>query len=167
MREYTVECITGIHNMIGCDLDVDRLPFHTSERLMDHHFRVFQRISFSFCSSGEYDRTHRCSHADTDSDDIRLHVLHRVIDRETGCDVTTGRIDIESDRSLRIFFREEKELSDHRIRDIRVDRVAEENNPILEETRVYVIGAFLSPDFIDDRRDEEIRESFRLLHTML
>ena len=52
-------------------------------------------------------------------------------------------------------------MRDDGIGNIGIDRITEEDDPILEETRIDIIGSFLSTDLIDDRGDEEIRDDFR------
>ena len=154
--EDFIEDFPSPHDMLCSDLDIDRLSFDPTERLMDQDFRVFQCVAFSFCPTGEDDRSHRCRESDTDRDNIRLDILHRIVDRESSSDMSTRRVHIECDRRLRVFFLEEEKLSDDRIRDGSVDRISEEDDTILEESGVDIIRALLSADFIDDGRDEEV-----------
>ena len=94
----------------------------------------------------------------------RLHVgrdvLHRVVDREAGVDDAAGAVDVERDVAVGVGGLEVQELRDDEVRDLVVDRLAEEDDPLVEQPAVDVERALAAPVLLDDHRDEGHCSSF-------
>jgi hypothetical protein len=105
-------------------------------------------------TGGEQHGGHRCGHPDADRRHGRPHVLHRVVDRETRRHDATRRVDVEADVLLRVLGIEEQELGDDEVRDVILDRVAEEDDPFPEQPRVDVVGTLTAAAGLDDHRNE-------------
>jgi hypothetical protein len=156
ISQNLVEDFTRLDYMVCSNLDIYGLALHTTEWLMDHDLRMFESIAFPLSTASKDNRTHRCSESDTDSDNIWLDILHSIIYSKTSGHMSSRRVHIESDRSLRIYFLEIEELSYNCIGNCSIDSITEEYNTILEETRVYIIRAFLATYLVDDRWDEKV-----------
>jgi hypothetical protein len=83
-------------------------------------------------------------------------MLHSVIDGETSSYMTSGRIDIEGDWSLRISFLKIEKLCYNGVGNRRVNSVTEKDNAIFEESRVNIVSSLLSPNLINNRWNEKI-----------
>ena len=74
--------------------------------------------------------------------DVVLDVLHGVVDREACRDGSPRRIDIQLNILLRVLARKKEKLRDDEVGDVVVDRCAEEDNVVAEQTAVDIVGAF-------------------------
>ena len=83
-----------------------------------------------------------------------MHTVVTVVNGQTGRYGTAGRIDIQTDFLFRVLRFEEKELrADERGHGI-VDLGAEQDDTILEQPGIDVIGAFGAACGFDDDRDK-------------
>ncbi len=69
-------------------------------------------------------------------------------------DDAARRVDVQADVLLRVLGLEEEQLRDDEVRDVVLDRVAQEDDPFLEQARVDVVGALASAGGLDDHRHE-------------
>ncbi len=132
LHEDLVQPITRLQDMPRVNIDFRRLPRCPTEHLMNHHLGIRENKPLPLLPCGEEKRSGGGSHTDTDRLHIRLHELHRVIDRERRCHRSARRIDIHLDILLVILLREEEELCNYIVRHIIIDGAPEENNPVLE-----------------------------------
>ena len=86
--------------------------------------------------------------------DLRLDVLHRVVDREAGRHRAPGRVDVEEDVLLRVLGLEEEELRDDQVRQVVADGRAQDDDAVAEQPRVDVVGALTAAGLLNDDRDE-------------
>ena len=91
--------------------------------------------------------------SETDRGDVRLDVLHRVVDREQPGDVATRRVDVDVDVLIGVLVLEEQELRVHQVGNVVVDVGAQEDDAVLEQARVDVVGTLASVRLLDDHRD--------------
>jgi len=84
--------------------------------------------------------------------DVGPDELHGVVDGQTGRDDAARGIDVEVDVPIGIFRFEEQELRDDEVRDDVVDRLADEDDPILEQPGIDVVGPFPAPALLDHHR---------------
>ncbi len=120
------QLVAHAEDAFGANFDVAGLPFGSAERLMDHHFAVRQSETLAFGSGCQQERAHRCSHADANGRDVRLDILHRIVDRHPCGNRTARTVDVQVDVLLRIFSSQEQQLRDNRIGYGIVDRGTEE-----------------------------------------
>src|SRR4029077_13601291 len=71
-----------------------------------------------------------------------------------GVDDAARGVDVLRDVRLGVGGLEVQELGDDEVRDLVVDRLAEEDDPLVEQAAVDVERAFLAPVGLDDHRDE-------------
>ena len=86
--------------------------------------------------------------------DVRLDELHRVVDRQPRVDAAAGRVDVERDVLFGILALEVQQLRDHEVRDLVVDRRAQEDDALVEQPRVDVELALPARRALDDHRDQ-------------
>ena len=101
--------------------------------------------------------------ADAEGDDIVLDVLHGVVDGEAGGDGAAGRVDVELDVLLWVFAGEEEHLRDDQVGDVVVDRRAEEDDVVAQQTAVDVVGAFAPARLLEHHRYQSHLLSLSLL----
>jgi hypothetical protein len=121
---------------------------------VDHDPAVRQRIALAGGAGREEHRPHRRRLADADRRYRGAQVLDRVVDREPGRDDPARRVDVELDVLLRVLGLEEQQLGDDQVRDVVLDRVAQEDDAVLQEPRVDVEGSLAAGARLDDHGDE-------------
>ena len=84
----------------------------------------------------------------------RRDVLHRVVDREAGVDDAARAVDVQRDVAVGVGGLEVQQLRDDEVRDLVVDRLAEEDDALVEQPAVDVERALAAPVLLDDHRDE-------------
>ncbi len=99
-------------------------------------------------------RRGRLPHADRR--DVRLDVLHRVVDREQRRDVPARRVDVQVDVLVGILGLQVQELRHDEVADGVVDRRPEEHDPLLEQARVDVERALAAAGLLDDDGNEVV-----------
>src|SRR5690606_36597325 len=97
------------------DIDVRRLALEPTERLVDHHPRIGQRVALAGRARGEQERAHAGRLADADGAHVGLDELHGVVDRHARGDDAAGRIDVQADVLLGVFGLEEQHLRDDHV----------------------------------------------------
>ena len=111
---------------------------------MNHHLRVRQGKPFALRAACQKERAHAGSHADTDGGNIRLDILHGIINRKTCGYNAAGAVDIQVDIFLRVLRRKEQQLRHNKACRCIVDLLAKENNPVFQQAGINIIAA-LSP----------------------
>ena len=81
--------------------------------------------------------------------------LHRVIDREPGGHRAARRIDIDADVFLAVFHLQKKQLSDDQVGDVVVNRCADKDDPVFQQTGLDVITPLAPAGLLDHHRDED------------
>src|SRR5581483_1314386 len=155
--EDLLQATLEIDRLASLDLDVGALALETAGHLVDQDLGIRQRRPFSLRARCEKLRAHRHGDADARRRDVRLDELHRVVDGEAGVDVAAGRVDVEVDVLVRVLGLEMDHLGDDEVRDLVVDRGAEEDDPHVEQPRVDVEEALAARGLLDDGRNDEIR----------
>ena len=100
---------------------------------MDHHPSIGQGKPLAFCSGGQEERSHTSSLTEADGIDRGLHILHGVVDSQSGCHTASRRIDVEINVFLRIFRFKKEELRNHQVGKHIVDRGSKENDAVFEK----------------------------------
>src|SRR3954465_10312823 len=148
----------------GLDLDIGALPLEAARDLVDQDLGIRQRSAFSLRAGPEEQSAHRHRDADTRRRDVRFDELNRVVDREPRVDRAARRVDVDVDVLVGILGLQMDHLGDDEVRDLVVDRGAEEDDPLVEQSRVDVEEALASRGLLDDGRDDEIRRRVRRVH---
>jgi len=121
---------------------------------VNHDPAVRQGVALALPTGREEDRCHRRRLTEADRADRRPEVLHRVVDREPGRHDAAGRVDVQADVLLGIFRLEEQQLGDDEVRQVVLDDVADEDDPLLQQPRVDVVGALAAAGGFDDHGHE-------------
>ena len=121
---------------------------------MDHDVGIRQRKALAFRSSAQQHRAHARCHAEAVGRHIAGEKLHRIIDCQPGRDRAAWRVDIKIKVLLSVLHLQEEHLRDDQIRDVIVDRCADENNPVLEQPRIDIVGALSPAGLLDHHRDQ-------------
>ena len=106
-------------------------------------------IALPLGSAGQQNRGHRSGLTHAIGHDVRFHQPHRVENRKTRGNRAAGRIDVQRNILLRILGGQEQHLGDDQVRDVVVDRRAQENNVFLEKARINVESALAARSLFD------------------
>src|SRR5919106_3092314 len=140
--------------LAGCDLDVGRLTLEAARHLVDQDLGVRQRHPLPCRATREDNRAHAHRDADADRLDVGLDELHRVVDGEARVDLAARRVDVDRDVLVRVLRLEMQELGDDEVRDLVVDRRAEEDDPLVQQAGVDVERALAARRLLDHHRDK-------------
>ena len=150
-------------DLLRRDLDVGRRAAEAARALVDHHLRVREHEPLAGGAAGEDQRARRHRHPDRVGLHVRLHELHRVVDREAGIRVAARRVHVEADVGVRILRLEKEQLRDDQVRRGVRDLRAEEHDPLAEQARVDVERALEAPIRLDHHRHELIHYDPQLI----
>ena len=126
-------------NLLRLNLDVRRLSLCTAQRLMNHDARQRERIALALRSCRQEQGAHARRLSDADRRYIGTDVLHGVVDGETCRHDAAGAVDIKMDVFVGILRFKEEELRDDDVRNVVVDRPADENDTVFQEARINII----------------------------
>ena len=134
---------------------------------MDHDVGIRQRETLAFGAGAKQ----HCSHARGHAQAIRGHVarekLHRVVNGETGRDRATGRVDVNVDVLFGVLHLQEEQLRDNQVRDVIVDRRADENDAVFEQSRVNIVAALASSGLLHHHRNQHDWDRFSFDELMI
>jgi len=149
-----VQAFFSAKNFLSLDADIGGLALGAAEGLMDHDPRVGQAVPFAFGARGEKDSSHASGLADAVGIHLAGDVLHGVINSEASGDITTRRVDIDTDVLLWVFHLEEEELGDDGIGHGVINGGADKDDAVFKEPGVDVVGAFATAGLFNDARYE-------------
>src|SRR3989344_6978065 len=109
---------------------------------MNHDFSIGKSKSFPLSPGRKKPGAARGSHANADSGNIRLNVIHGINHGQSGRSRSTWRIDVKRDIFLRILKLEKKKLGNDNISNIVIDRSAEKHDSLTQKSRVNIIRSF-------------------------
>src|SRR3989344_3394935 len=109
---------------------------------MNHYFCIGKSKSFSLSPRGKKPGAARGSHADADSGNIRLNVIHGINHGQSGRSRSARRIYVKRDIFLRILKLEKKKLGNDNISNIVIDHSTEKHDSLAQKSRVNVICSF-------------------------
>ena len=101
---------------------------------------------------GQQHRGGRGGLPEADGGDVGLDELHRVVDGEQRRDVAAGAVDVDVDVLVGVLGLEVQQLGADQVGDRVVDRRAEEDDVLLEQAGVEVVGPLAPVGLLDDRR---------------
>src|SRR3989344_7538005 len=114
--------------MLSRYLYVGSLAFSATQRLVDHHLRVWQNEALAFCSCRKKPRGTGCRDTNAHRRDVGFYVIHGVYHRECRRHRTAGGVYVKRYVLFWVFRGEEKELCDNKVLDIAVYRPAQEHD---------------------------------------
>ena len=157
LRVDLVEPRAQGERLLGVDRDVGGLALEAARDLVDQDAAVRQREALAGRAAGQQQRAHRHRDPDAGRLDLRLDELHRVVDREAGVDLAAGRVDVDRDVLVRVVGLEVDQLRDDEVRDLVVDRRADEDDALAQQARVDVERALAARVLLDHHRDHRHR----------
>src|SRR6266545_3891726 len=83
-----------------------------------------------------------------------LDELHRVVNGQASVDGAAGAIDVERDVLVGVLGLEMQQLGDRQVRELVIDRAAEEDDPLVEEARVDVERTRAVGGLLDHHRNQ-------------
>ena len=134
------------------DLDLGRLSLYAAKRLVDHDIRMREGIAFALRTGGQEDSRHAGTGSDTDGGNIRMDILHRIIDRKAGGHDAAGAVDVEVDIFGRVFGFQEEKLCNDDIGHMVFNLAVKEYNAILQKSGINIIGALSASGLFDNNR---------------
>ena len=117
---------------------------------MHHDSRVRQCESTTLFTSSEKKSAHARCLPDADGAYRALHVIHGVINRHATRDDTARRVNINRDFLFRVFAFQVQKFRDDDIRHTIIDRRAQKNNSIFEQTTKNVPPSFAPMSLFND-----------------
>src|ERR1700737_5053270 len=120
--------------------------------LVNHDIRVWQSVAFSLSASRQQNGSHARRDTHTIGGNIAGHELHRIVNRETGGNGATRRINVKINITLRILHLQKQELGNNAVCYEIIDRSSDENDAIFEQSAINVIPSFLVAAPFDDCR---------------
>jgi hypothetical protein len=143
-----------VEDLARMDLDVRGLALEPARRLVDQDARVGEGEALAPRAAREQQRAHAHRHAEAD----RLHLgrdeLHGVVDRQAGVDRAAGRVDVQGDVLVGVLGLQVQQLRHHEVGDLLVDRLAEEDDALVEQAGVDVERPLSARALLDDHRDQ-------------
>ena len=160
-----VDDLAQTEHLAGLDLEIARLPLHDAgqQRLVHQVPGVGQDEPLA-PRAGRGDQR---AHGRRLADDVRRHVArdeaHRVDDRHARGHAAAGAVDVQADLRLGVVVGQEQELRDDEVRALVVDRVAEEDDPVVQQPREDVVGSLAAAGLLDDDGHQGGHELLALL----
>ena len=153
-RDDLAHPLRHLEDLLRGDLDVGGRAAEPARALMDHHLGVGKDVTLPGGAAAEDHRAGRHRHPDRVRRDVRMHELHRVVDRHAGVRRSARRVDVQRDVLAGILRVEEQELCRDQVRDLILDLLAEENDPLAQQTRVDVERALEASVLLHHHRYE-------------
>ena len=102
----------GLHvqDELGVDPHVGGGAADAARGLVHHHAGVRRRVALALGARREQELPHRGRHAHRHRGDVRLDVLHGVVDRHARGDRAAGRVDVQEDVLVRVLRGEQHHL---------------------------------------------------------
>src|SRR5262245_33296105 len=97
---------------------------------MNNNARVRKGESLLIRSRGHQNGSHARGLSNADGRDVIADELHRVVNRQSGCNRTAWTVDVQGNIALRIFRFEKQKLRSNEIRNVVVDWGSNENDAV-------------------------------------
>ena len=136
------------------DVHIRGLALEAAQRLVDHDLAVGQRVAHALLPGSQQKCPHAGGPAHAHRADGRGDVTHGVVDGQTGGHGAAGRIDVQVDLLLRVLGFQEQELGADKGGHSVVHFAAQQDDAILEQTGINIVGTFGTARGFDDHGDE-------------
>ena len=91
-------------------------------------------MALTLCSCCKKNRTHRGGLTDAEGSDITLDELHGVVNRQPRRNRSTWAVDVNVDVLVPVVGDQKQDLGDHQIRGVILNSIADEDDPILQQS---------------------------------
>src|SRR5690606_9943253 len=95
------------------------------------------------------DGAHAGGQAYADGAHVGPHDLHGVVDGQPGLHDPAGRVDVQADVPVGVIGLQKEELGHHQVGHVVVYGRAQEDDPVLQEPGIYVVGSFTPARLLD------------------
>ena len=119
---------------------------------MDHDLRIRQGQTLALGAGREQERPHRCSQADANGGNIRLNVLHGIIDGETCGHAAAGAVDIKLNVLIGILCFEIQQLRHNQAGCRIIDLLGQHDDAVIEQAGKNVVRALPAGGLLDNVR---------------
>ena len=120
---------------------------------MDHNFGVGQRDPLTLGAGGQQESSHGRSHAHADGRHVALDVLHGIVDGHAVRHGAAGAVDIKLNILIRILGLQIQHLGHYQAGGGGVDLLAQENDPVIQQTGENVVGPLAAVGLLYNIRD--------------
>ena len=128
---------------------------------MNHDIGIRQREPLPLRAGAKQNRSHACSHTKAIGRHIAGEKLHRVVNRQPCRYRSARRINVNIDVLLRVLHLQKEQLRDDQVGDVIVHRRPDENNAVLEQSRVNIVAALAPASLLHHHRDQHrLRQIF-------
>lgn len=147
-----VQFFAQAEDLSRMDLDLGRLSLYAAQRLVDHHIRMREGIAFALRTGSQKDSRHAGTGSDTDGGNIRMDILHRIIDRKAGGHDAAGAVDVKMDIFRRVFGFQKEKLRNDDIGHMVFNLAVKEYDAVLQKAGINIIGALSASGLFDNNR---------------
>lgn len=147
-----VQFFAQAEDLSRMDLDLGRLSLYAAQRLVDHDIRMREGIAFALRTGGQEDSRHAGAGSDTDGGNIRMDILHRIIDRKAGGHDAAGAVDVKMDIFRRVFGFQKEKLRNDDIGHMVFNLAVKEYDAVLQKAGINIIGALSASGLFDNNR---------------
>ena len=141
------------------------LALEAAGRLVDHHPGIGQRKPHVLVPGGEQQRAHRGGLAGAQRRHRRADELHGVVDRKSRCNNPARRVDIHGDFLFGVLRLQEQQLGHDQRRHAVLHRAGDEDDALLEEARIDVVGPLAPVGLLDHHGNEVVHVGvYRVSH---
>ncbi len=142
----------NLEHPLNRSLHIAGRTLSSAGNLVNHDIRVRQSVALSLGAGCKQNGSHARRDTHTVGGNIAGHKLHRIVNRETGGNRATGGIDVKVDITLGILHLQKQQLRNDAVCYEIIDRSADENDAIFEQSAINVIPSFLVAVPFDDCR---------------
>ena len=154
LGQHGVQAFLDAQHLAGVDVHIRGLALEAAQRLVDHDLAVGQRVAHALLPGSQQKCPHAGGPAHAHRADGRGDVTHGVVDGQTGGHGAAGRIDVQVDLLLRILGFQEQELGADKGGHSVVHFAAQQDDAILEQAGINIVGTFGTARGFDDHGDE-------------
>src|SRR5829696_3071159 len=155
--EDLVQAALGHDELFGVDLYVRGLAGQPADaRLVQEYARVRQGVPLVLGAGGEQEGPHRGGHPEGCRGDVGLDELHGVVDRKSCRDAATRGVDVEVDVLLWVLALEVQELRHYGVGHLVIYGGPEEDDAVLQQSRVDVHGPLPTRALLYDVGDDVV-----------
>jgi len=150
-----VQIGTKAQNLPCLKVDVCSLALKSAHPwLVNQNSGVRKRKSFLVRACRQKHSRHAGGLSYADGAHVVLDELHRIVNRQARRDRSAGAVDVQRNIAVRVFGFEEQQLGNDQIRNVVVNRRADEDDAVAKQPRINVVGAFASVRLFNNHRNQ-------------
>mmetsp|Transcript_29204 Transcript_29204/g.53433 ORF Transcript_29204/g.53433 Transcript_29204/m.53433 type:complete len:294 (-) Transcript_29204:99-980(-) len=131
----SIQDFSNKEDFLGLNFNVCGLALGTAKGLMDHDARIGERPALALGTGSQQKGPHTGGHAEAYCGHITRHILHGIVNGHACTDGPTRRINVERNILSRVLIGQIQELRHQDICHLIIHPLAQQQNPVLEQTR--------------------------------